>query len=296
MICKKILFVLFALLMGLGQVAQAMRKDCTTQLCLRDGSVVPGESYTWMTCRPTKDVFTAYADGDYDAVKRWVLWGCDLDATRDSESLLYNACRDGNLELATFLLDHGANTNAKRTGDADPLFPAVGRGRFDIAELLLSRGANIEPQNSAGFTPLYLVCTFNKLDAVKFLIYHGAKPKREDLCGACEGGHLGVVKFLLKKGVAIEKWFLPNTVKAEMNNFLQAFVYWLQQPWGEGLPTKEELDRLDADPSILATLFKRYEWQQNPGAVRTLKQFVRVGQFNNALKQTSKKFQEKISC
>jgi len=66
------------------------------------------------------------------------------------------AARDGNEEVATVLLEGGAELDQRSAGDGTtPLLMAAINGHFDLAMEFLRRGANVHLASDAGNTPLY---------------------------------------------------------------------------------------------------------------------------------------------
>ena len=72
-------------------------------------------------------------------------------------SALHLAARQGYSEVASALLDAGADVNQRSTGDqSTPLLVAIINGHFDVAKQLLDKGANPTlAQSINGVTPLY---------------------------------------------------------------------------------------------------------------------------------------------
>ncbi|KPP63746.1 protein phosphatase 1 regulatory subunit 12A-like, partial [Scleropages formosus] len=64
------------------------------------------------------------------------------------------ACIDDNVDMVTFLVEHGANINQPDNEGWIPLHAAASCGYLDIAEYLISQGANVGMVNSEGETPL----------------------------------------------------------------------------------------------------------------------------------------------
>merc|ERR1711990_143537 len=70
---------------------------------------------------------------------------------------LHVAVRVGVQEIVEFLVDHGADVNAKdREGDT-PMHDAVRLGRYKIVKILILHGANLRVQNSAKKSPIDMV-------------------------------------------------------------------------------------------------------------------------------------------
>uniref|UniRef100_A0A3B5MFK9 Uncharacterized protein n=1 Tax=Xiphophorus couchianus TaxID=32473 RepID=A0A3B5MFK9_9TELE len=66
----------------------------------------------------------------------------------------HTACIDDNIDMVTFLVEHGASVNQPDNEGWIPLHAAASCGYLDIAEYLISQGANVGVVNSEGETPL----------------------------------------------------------------------------------------------------------------------------------------------
>jgi len=94
---------------------------------------------------------------------------------------LLNAATKGNYEFVKFLVNNkGADINAKNDKGETPLICALKNGYFDIAKFLIEKGANVNAkENIWGVTPLmYAAATHlynsNCLNVIKLLIQKGA--------------------------------------------------------------------------------------------------------------------------
>ncbi|KAL2102843.1 hypothetical protein ACEWY4_002011 [Coilia grayii] len=67
---------------------------------------------------------------------------------------LERACIDDNVDMVTFLVEHGAGINQPDNEGWIPLHAAASCGYLDIAEYLISQGASVGVVNSEGETPL----------------------------------------------------------------------------------------------------------------------------------------------
>lgn len=68
--------------------------------------------------------------------------------------LHHYAAQEGKLELVKFLLNNGANIEAKDVNGSTPLLYAVQENRLDVVRFLVGRGANINAGNNFDQTPL----------------------------------------------------------------------------------------------------------------------------------------------
>lgn len=86
---------------------------------------------------------------------------------------LHNAAERGFLEIATDILNHGADINAQNWNKITPLHLAAKYGRFDMVEMLVERDAYMDAQDDQGNTPLHLAAMNGYGDICKFLISSG---------------------------------------------------------------------------------------------------------------------------
>ena len=98
----------------------------------------------------------AVRDGDLRVVKEQLANGVDINGG-DSEfgvtALSWAALLD-DTEIAKFLIEKGANVNAKSRDGSTPLHSAAFLGRTEIAVLLIQKGADVNPKNYRDETPL----------------------------------------------------------------------------------------------------------------------------------------------
>ena len=97
---------------------------------------------------------SAVKSGDLQAVKVQLEKGVDVNA-RDAElriTALSWAALHGHTKIAAFLIDRGADVNAKNQDGATALHSAAFFGRAEIAELLIQKGADVNAKNRKGET------------------------------------------------------------------------------------------------------------------------------------------------
>lgn len=77
------------------------------------------------------------------------------DAQGRNSTPLHLAAGYNNVEVAEFLLDHGADVNAQDKGGLIPLHNASSYGHLDIAALLIKFNTVVNATDKWGFTPLH---------------------------------------------------------------------------------------------------------------------------------------------
>jgi len=122
----------------------------------------------------------------------------------------YDRTQDCRLDVVKFLLEHGADPDAKNNNDSSPLDQAAYYGSAKGAQLMLEHGANIHARTREGQTPLHQVVTGLDdtidaldmfLDTMRCLLAHGADVDALDhdhatplhvtsYCGCVEGARI----------------------------------------------------------------------------------------------------------
>ena len=100
-----------------------------------------------------------------------------------NQTPLYYAVDSNDVEFARFLINHGADVNAKDYFGFTPLHEAIVRGSYDVAKLLIEKGAKVNSKDQYGYTPLHLVCIYNRPKMAVLLIKNGADVNAKDNYG-----------------------------------------------------------------------------------------------------------------
>ncbi|XP_072095410.1 poly [ADP-ribose] polymerase tankyrase-2 isoform X4 [Mobula birostris] len=89
---------------------------------------------------------------------------------------LHLAAGYNNLEVAEYLLQHGADVNAQDKGGLIPLHNAASYGHVDVAALLIRYNACVNATDKWAFTPLHEAAQKGRTQLCALLLAHGADP------------------------------------------------------------------------------------------------------------------------
>ncbi|XP_061887073.1 poly [ADP-ribose] polymerase tankyrase-1 isoform X2 [Entelurus aequoreus] len=89
---------------------------------------------------------------------------------------LHLAAGYNNLEVAEYLLEHGADVNAQDKGGLIPLHNAASYGHVDIAALLIKYKTCVNATDKWAFTPLHEAAQKGRTQLCALLLSHGADP------------------------------------------------------------------------------------------------------------------------
>jgi ferric-dicitrate binding protein FerR (iron transport regulator) len=112
---------------------------------------------------PIMDIWTPAAQGNVEAVKRYLAAGARIDGTFIAPGIpasgatpLHLAVLSDQGEVARFLIEKGANLNAKAKDEhgGTPLHWAAALGRVEMARRLIEAGADVNAGDNHDFTPL----------------------------------------------------------------------------------------------------------------------------------------------
>lgn len=98
------------------------------------------------------------------------------DAQGRNSTPLHLAAGYNNVEVAEFLLEHGADVNAQDKGGLIPLHNASSYGHLDIAALLIKYNTVVNATDKWGFTPLHEAAQKGRTQLCALLLAHGADP------------------------------------------------------------------------------------------------------------------------
>ena len=159
-----------------------------------------------------QSIFEAAREGDTDTVRELLEYDPELAraADEDGRTALHHAASRGQVEVATILLDAGAEIDAPEEDNETPLHYAAWRSQLPVGRLLVARGAGLEARNRWGRTPLLIVAReTGNADMARLLIDAGAQVNARDRGGessldlAAWRGFTDLVDLLLDSGAEL---------------------------------------------------------------------------------------------
>ncbi|ETP25617.1 serine/threonine protein kinase [Phytophthora nicotianae CJ01A1] len=149
--------------------------------------------------------------GHVDIVRYLLEHGADVDA-RDSggSSALRFAASDGRLEVVKLLVEFGgARANQTEIDGWTPLILASWHGHYSVVKFLLEHGAQIDAKDMGGSTALRFAASEGRMRIAKLLVQHGSmcvnEPEvhgRTPLWFAVANNHMRLATWLLQIGAA----------------------------------------------------------------------------------------------
>ena len=121
-------------------------------------------------------IFAAASAGDIPTLRRDIDNNPQLISETEWEgrTLLHDAADKSQLDAVRYLLDRGADVNARTSDGRTALHMAAQRGDILMITLLLSRGAAIDQRDAKGWTPLDRATKWHREDAAAMLRSRGA--------------------------------------------------------------------------------------------------------------------------
>ena len=165
-------------------------------------------------------LYGAAMDNNLKKARKLLRKGANVNVRYSGVTPLHAAAQKGHAQMATFLLDHGAEVDAETPRDATPLHFAAQCGSRAVVVVLVERGANLEARDDCGKTPLVLAAGADKVGALEELLDRGAdmntKIHADRHVGAPEcdlllyaldqkrGGHSAAARMLLARGYPVD--------------------------------------------------------------------------------------------
>ncbi len=154
------------------------------------------------------DIHEAARSGDIERLESLLEQNPSLIDARDEErhTPLHSAAMAGQIDAVMFLLERGADPEARNTADQSPLLYAAFSNYAAIVEALIERGAAFDYRDARNLSPLLFAARQGGADVVRLLVEKGAAfddpgfRGRTPLHFAAMNGHTNIVRYLAGKG------------------------------------------------------------------------------------------------
>lgn len=161
------------------------------------------------------EIHDAARSGDLDKVKQ-ILANTPKALDKPNQGNLYTplhwAVNYGKPNVVDYLLDQGANVNAKTSYKYTPLHLAAMGGNKQIITALFDKKPEVNAKDNNGFTPImYAVSNNNSMNLINLWIEAGAdldvknRQKQSLLHLACNYGRSDLAKALIEKGMPFDE-------------------------------------------------------------------------------------------
>ena len=170
----------------------------------------------------TKALFAAAEKGDFETVKSLLTKYPGMgDVKRNGGWTLLHVASDSR-ELIEFLIQNGADIQARSDGQWTPLHNQAYKGDLDAVDLLLRHGADIEAKTSFGHTPLLSSIRWNRTEVTKYLVKRGA-----NLNPVTELGRTPLIICAVEGHSELAKLFLENNadIRIKDKNYQRAALH-----------------------------------------------------------------------
>ncbi|SFJ75047.1 ankyrin repeat domain-containing protein [Thermoflavimicrobium dichotomicum] len=133
----------------------------------------------------------------------------------------------GNREIATLLIELGADLDCTNDFEETPLITAIWDERIDVVEFLLEQGVDVNHQDRDGNSALHVAAALGSEKLVQLLLSAGADVNLENeyeetpLFEAVKNGHISIISLLLKYGGTPNK--LNHVLDAPLHISVEAY-------------------------------------------------------------------------
>ncbi len=152
----------------------------------------------------------------------------------------YRAYIQQRLDIVEFLLQNGADINAKDKYGKNLLFIAIRRNQPDILEYLLKKGIDVNSTNNVGETPLMeAATTAEDVNVIKVLLKYGADKSLKDKKGLTASRHAMFnlnpeIQNLLKVSEPVQKYDLPASAEKYYSEMKEGILKEMVLPMVQG--------------------------------------------------------------
>lgn len=163
-----------ALINGHGDTIQALEEAAPS--AGKSGAFRRLEDMQYDSIYKNAELFMWAVSNGYKPVVEWLIErGADVNAKNfDGVSALFKATDRGHINIAKLLVERGADVNCKGIGIfglyISALINAMQKGRNTMAEILIEKGADINAKDNSDQTPLLIAIKQENKDIIRLLL------------------------------------------------------------------------------------------------------------------------------
>lgn len=136
--------------------------------------------------------------------------GADINAkTTNNATVLHSVSESGNISLVDWLVTNGAEVDVKDNHHNNALYYAYISGNFSLIQLLVEHGADVNAKINDNHTILHYAAISDNFSLVQFLVEHSADVNAKTDSGetvlhfAVQSGNVDLVDWLIQQGADV---------------------------------------------------------------------------------------------
>jgi ankyrin repeat protein len=178
---------------------------------------------------PSKTLISSALNGQLNVATFLVEKGADVNVSdNDGQTPLIAAASSGNLKIVEFLVKNNALKDAKDTSMKTALHHAI-CSNIEIVKFLVENNASIRERDSDGMTVLHIASKNDEVDIVEYLVEKGADLEEKDDKGFTPTEYSSnddILRFLLSHGGKIESISATFHYAASCGNLHMLNIFW----------------------------------------------------------------------
>lgn len=130
--------------------------------------------------------------------------------SRDGDTLMHLAAKEGRVDVLAWLKKQGADVNAKIANGLVPMHGAAGGGHVAAMKWLKEQGVDVNARSINGITPMHAAAVMGHTEAMKWLKEQGADVNVKEENGmtpmhmAAGNGHIDAMRWLKEQGANVK--------------------------------------------------------------------------------------------
>jgi len=156
-----------------------------------------------------KELYLGAMQGDLEQVKNALAAGAEINRVTSLGTALVTACSYKHMEVARYLMDHGADIHQPNLTRVTPLMAAAHAGLEDLCLRMIREDADVNAKDHKGHSPLFYAAAAGHIAISKLLLEHEAdidasnNDRDKPLLEAIKHGDTDMCRLLLEHGASV---------------------------------------------------------------------------------------------